>query len=95
FPYRASSTSDYDRTRAGQVVRYYLSGEAGTESGGTYLWKSVGGTKSRLARNVEIQSLAFSVTNGRLIRISLVGYDEEGGAYSPNLIQQSVKLRNN
>ena len=94
FPYRASSTSDYNRAQTGVVVTYYLSGATGSESSGTYLWKSVGATKTRLARNVEIQSLTFSVTSGKLVRITLVGYDREGGAYSPNLIQQSVKLRN-
>lgn len=94
FPYRASSTSDYTRDRDGQVVTYYLSGETGLESSGTYLWKMIGTNRSRLARNVELQSLAFSVTNKKLVRITLVGYDQEGGAYSPNLIQQSLKLRN-
>ena len=92
FPYYDSVTGNYVRTATGSTVTYYLSGTSGTELSGTYLWKSVGGTKTRLARSV--QSVTFSVTNGTLVRITLIGQDEAGGAISPNMVQQSVRLRN-
>lgn len=92
FPYYDSSTGDYVKTLPGVTATYYLSGETGNESTGTYLWKSVGVTKTRLARNIE--SISFSVTSSKLVRITLTGTDQEGGAISPNLMQQSVKLRN-
>ena len=92
FPYYNPSTGDYDRTAAGVTATYYLSGSTGAESSGTYLWKSAGGNKTRLAKNV--QSTTFTVTNGNLIRFAITGIDQAGGAVSPNLVQQSIKLRN-
>lgn len=92
FPYYDSSTGDYVKTLPGVTATYYLSGETGNESTGTYLWKSVGVTKTRLARNIE--SISFIVTSSKLVRITLTGTDQEGGATGLNLLQQSVKLRN-
>lgn len=92
FPYYNPSTGDYEKTVPGVTAAYYLSGATGSEAGGTFLWKSIGAGKTRLAKNVE--SLSFTVTGSGLIRITLTGRDVEGGAVSPNLIQQSVRLRN-
>ena len=92
FPYFDTGTGDYDRAQTGITVNYYLSGTTGSESTGTYLWKSVSTTKTRLATNVE--SLTFSVTNGKLVRITLTGCDQEGGAISPKTEQISIVLRN-
>ena len=92
FPYYDTGTGDYDRTQTGITANYYLSGTTGGESTGTYLWKSVGTAKTRLATNVE--SLTFSVTNGKLVRITLTGCDQEGGAISPKTEQISIVLRN-
>lgn len=92
FPYYDESTGDYVRTQTGITATYYLSGETGDESTGTYLWKSVGGAKTRLAKNIE--SISFNVTSGKLVRITLTGTDQEGGAISPSLVQMSIKLRN-
>jgi len=92
FPYYDASAGMYMKALPGDTATYYLSGETGDEPTGDYLWKVVGSTKTRLAKNVE--SLSFVVTNARLVRINLTGRDVEGGAISPNLVQQSVKLRN-
>jgi len=95
FPYYDSGTDDYVRTAPGVTATYYRSGPTGAETSGelTYLWKSVGVTRTRLARNIE--SISFIVpAPGKLVRITLTGTDREGGAISPNLVQQSVKLRN-
>ncbi|MGB9587490.1 MAG: hypothetical protein ACPL7O_04855, partial [Armatimonadota bacterium] len=90
FPYFTGTY--YTRTQTGNVATYYLSGPNGTEQTGTYLWKDVGGSRTRLAKNV--QEVRFSVTNGVLVRINLTGRDVEGTAISPNYLQQSVRLRN-
>ncbi|HUV04888.1 MAG TPA: hypothetical protein VMX94_07245 [Armatimonadota bacterium] len=92
FPYYSTSLGAYVRTQPGSTAIYYLSGTTGSESTGTDLWRSVGGTKTKLAKNVE--SITFVVTNGRLVRINLTGRDVAGGCISPNFLQQSVKLRN-
>jgi len=92
FPYYNSSTGQYVRGLAGATATYYLSGPTGSEGSGTYLWKQVGTTRTRLARNVE--SMVVTVTSAKLVRLTLTGRDQEGGAVSPNLLQQSVKLRN-
>ena len=92
FPYYSATLGGYVKTQTGVTATYYLSGPTGDESSGTYLWKSVSTTKTKLARNV--QSLTFVVTDGTLVRINLTGRDTEGGCISPNFLQQSVKLRN-
>lgn len=92
FPYYDAGTGDYDRTQSGITVNYYLSGATGSETTGAQMWKSVGTTKTRLAKNVE--SLTFSVTNGKLVRITLTGCDQEGGAITPKTEQISIVLRN-
>lgn len=96
FPYYDSVADRYQRTSPGDTVTFYISGETGGESTGTYLWKSKGIAKTRLARNVmKDDSLPlFTVTNGNLVHINFKGWDQEGGCISPNLVQQSVKLRN-
>lgn len=90
FPYYNAATGDYVKTAAGNTVTYYLSGKE--------LWKSVGGVNTRLARNV--QSVSYTImppppAEGKLVRITLIGEDAAGGAIAPNMVQQSVKLRNN
>lgn len=90
FPYFTGTY--YSRTQTGSVATYYLSGPNGTEQTGTYLWKVVGSSRTRLAKNV--QEVRFFVTNGVLVRINLTGRDVEGTAISPNYLQQSVRLRN-
>lgn len=93
FPYLGGS--DYNKTKAGSVATYYLSGATGTETQGTYLWKLEGTTRTRLARNIKLQSLDFVVTKGRLISIKITGFDIEGTANSEDpMIHQCVKLRN-
>ena len=95
FPYYDSGTDDYVRTVPGVTATYYRSGPTGTETSGelTYLWKSVDTTRTRLAKSIE--SISFIVPPpGKMVRITLTGTDREGGAISPNLVQQSVKLRN-
>ena len=98
FPYRANSTSDYSRGQAGVTATYFFSGKTGTETTGDliYLWKSVNGTKTLLARNVmrlNSTSPPFSVTNGKLVRMDFKGQCQEGTAITPNEIQQSIRLR--
>ncbi len=93
FPYYDTASGAYVRALPGDTATYYLSGETGDETQGHCLWKAVGLAKTRLAKNIE--SLSFTVTTDKLVRINLVGVDKEGGAISPNLVQQSVKLRNN
>ena len=92
FPYLDTSTDDYVRTSPGVTATYYLSGETGTEASGQYLWKSVGGNNTLLAKNVE--SIVYTVVSTKLVRITLTGMDQEGGAITPKLVQMSVKLRN-
>jgi len=92
FPYYSVATGQYIKGLSGVTATYYISGPTGSESSGTYLWKQVGTEKTRLARNVE--SMVVSVTANKLVRITITGRDQEGGAVSPNLLQQSVKLRN-
>ena len=92
FPYYSATLGSYIRTQPGNTAIYYLSGPTGNEGAGAYLWKSVGATKTKLAKNVE--SITFVVTNSTLVRINLTGRDAEGGCISPNFLQQSVKLRN-
>jgi len=92
FPHLDTSSGDYVRTQPGITATYYISGEAGTESTGQNLWKSVDGTRTLLAKNVE--SVVFTVVSGKLVRITLTGTDQEGGAISPKMVQMSVKLRN-
>ena len=92
FPTYNSSTKTYSRGTTGVTAIYYLSGQSGSESTGTYLWKSDGTNKKCLSKNIE--SVGFTVTSGKLVGIRLIGRDVEGGAVSPNLIQQSIKLRN-
>ncbi|MCL6519983.1 MAG: hypothetical protein K6T99_09125 [Armatimonadetes bacterium] len=92
FPYYSVATGQYIKGLSGVTATYYISGPTGSESSGTYLWKQVGTKKTRLARNVE--SMVVSVTANKLVRITITGRDQEGGAVSPNLLQQSVKLRN-
>jgi len=92
FPYLNPSTGDYDRAQAGITATYYLSGETGNESTGANLWKSVGVSKTRLAKSIE--SLSFTIQNGKLVRFTLTGVDQEGAAISPKTEQVSVKLRN-
>lgn len=94
FPHYDSSTGTYTKTQTGATAVYYLSGPTGTETSGslTYLWKSSGGVRRKLASNVAEAS--FTVTNGVLVRINLKGVDPEQGSITPNYLQQSVKLRN-
>lgn len=92
FPYLDPSTGDYVRTQTGVTATYYLSGATGSEQSGKNLWKSVGTTKTLLASNVD--SLVFTVSSPKLIRITLTGWDQEGGAITPKTVQMSVKLRN-
>lgn len=92
FPYYDTSTGDYIRTQTGNTVTYYLSGESGVETSGTVLWKRIGTNRTRLANNV--QSVTFTTDSSKLVRIQLTGFDQEGGAISPNLVRISVKLRN-
>ena len=92
FPYYDTSTGDYVRTSPGVTRTYYLSGENGTEPSGQYLWKTDGTTMTLLAKNVE--SIVYTVVSTKLVRITLTGTDQEGGAISPKMVQISVKLRN-
>lgn len=92
FPYLDTGTGDYDRAQSGITADYYLSGNTGSELTGNQMWKSVGTTKTRLAKNVEV--LTFSVTNGKLVRLTVTGCDQEGGAISPKTEQISIVLRN-
>lgn len=92
FPYLDTSTGDYDRSQTGVTVTYYVSGESGTETTGQNLWKSVNGNRTMLAKNVE--SVVYSVVSTKLVRITLIGTDQEGGAIAPKMVQMSVKLRN-
>ena len=95
FPYYNTSTGDYDRSVTGKTVTYYLSGETGSESTGTNLWKSVtSGAKTRLARHVDEASF-FTMSGGnRAVQIQLRGIDQEGGCISPKTVRVTVKLRN-
>ncbi|MHB1000979.1 MAG: hypothetical protein ACYC27_17185 [Armatimonadota bacterium] len=96
FPYRASATSDYDVNQTGVTYNYYLSGPNGTETTGTYLWRSTGtaGTnKVRLARNIIM--LDFSSTTSKLVTIKLEGYDNNDiEDDKPFEIYLRIKLRN-
>lgn len=100
FPYRSSSNSDYNKKVTGDTVTFYLSGDTGSESTGTNLWKLVGTTKTKLAKNItaitEPSTIPmFAVENGKMVRIAIRGADPTGNAINPNEIRQSVKLRNN
>ena len=92
FPYLDPSTGDYVRTETGVTATYYLSGDAGTEPSGLNLWKSVGESRTLLAKNIE--SVVFRVVSPKLVQITLTGRDQEGGAITPKTVQMSVKLRN-
>lgn len=92
FAYQVSAGSDYDTSKTGAVWTYYLSGSTGNEASGASLWKSSTSGKVRLGKNID--SLTFSVVSGKLVRFTLVGRDDVGGAIRPNMVQQSVKLRN-
>lgn len=94
FPYYDAGTGDYVRTSPGVTATFYLSGPTGSETSGSYLWKSVGGVKTRLAKNVLSLTFPPIPLNSTLVQFSLTGQDEAGGTVTPNLIQQSVKLRN-
>lgn len=92
FPYKDPSTGDYDRTRTGVTCQFYLSGRTGSESDGTYLWKSSPSGKVRIGNNIE--TFNCTVPSPKLVYITIVGRDDIGGATNPNMIYQSVKLRN-
>ena len=92
FPYYDTTTSSYIKTQNGKIITYYLSGSNGTESTGTYLWKTDGTLKSKLSKNID--TIRFKVTNGNLVGINLKGKDPENGAINPSFLQQSIKLRN-
>jgi hypothetical protein len=99
FSYRPNSNSDYTRGQPGDVATYYFSGPTGQETTGsmTYLWKSVGATRTLLGKNVmpvDASTPVFSITTTRLVQINFKGQEQEGAVVSPNLIQQSVRLRN-
>ena len=97
FPYYNTVTGAYQRNVTGQLVEYYLSGETGTEmpveGGSNCLWRQVGGSRVRMAK--ELESFDFRIETSKLVRLSIKGSDSEGVQIDPDLIQQSVTLRNN
>jgi hypothetical protein len=93
FPFYNSSTGDYDRNTAGNVISYYLSGDTGTESTGSNLWKSVeNGAKTRLCKHIE--KTEFNTDNPRTVQMTLKGVDREGGQVQPTTVRVTIKLRN-
>lgn len=96
FPYYDSYSGSYQRTATGDLVEYYLSGDNGTESpvqnGDNTLWKRVDGSPTRLASN--LRSFEFSVTEATMVRLAIRGVESENAGIDPDLIQQSVSLRN-
>jgi len=97
YPYYDLASGSYQKTVTGELVEYYLSGDTGAEgpvTGGTNcLWKVVGGNRTRLARN--LRSFEFTVSSQKLVRLCIKGAETEGVGIDPDLIQQSVMLRNN
>lgn len=97
FPYYDTGSGSYQKTVPGELVEYYLSGDTGLETpvaeGENCLWKLVGGSRTRIARN--LKSFEFTVSSQRLVSLCIKGSDSEGASIDPDLIQQSVTLRNN
>ncbi|HEY3298522.1 MAG TPA: hypothetical protein VGK34_07695 [Armatimonadota bacterium] len=98
FPYRASTTSDYNKGVVGVTATYYFSGKTGTETSGTktYMWKVVGSTRTMIGKDVmpmDANTPVFQVVNNKVI-IHFKGQCQEGAAISPNEIQQTIRLRN-
>lgn len=95
FPYLDTTTGDYNRAVNGQTVTYYLSGDTGSETSGTNLWKSVtNGAKTRLAKHIDQASFFTMASGNRAVQIQLRGIDQEGGCISPKTVRVTVKLRN-
>jgi len=96
FPYYDSVSGSYQKDSPGATVSYYLSGETGTElpeaNGSNYLWKETAGSRTRLARCA--RSFEFAVTSDELVTLRIWGADTEGARINPDLIRQSVRLRN-
>ncbi|MBP6965273.1 MAG: prepilin-type N-terminal cleavage/methylation domain-containing protein [Armatimonadetes bacterium] len=96
FPRFDSYTGSYQRTVAGDLVEYYLSGDNGTESpvenGDNTLWKRVDGSRTRLASH--LRSFEFSLSGTTMVRLAMRGVESENVGINPDLIQQSVSLRN-
>jgi len=97
FPYYDTASGSYQKSIPGLLIEYYLSGDSGTESptvnGDNCLWKLVGGTRTRIAK--DLRSFEFSVESQKQVRLRIKGADSEGAHIDPDLIQQSVTLRNN
>lgn len=97
YPYYDAASGSYHKSVPGEVVDYYLSGDTGTEApdldAENSMWKLVGGNRTRIARN--LRSFEFIITSQRLVRLCIKGSDSEGAHIDPDLIQQSVTLRNN
>lgn len=97
YPYYDTASGNYQKTVTGELVEYYLSGDTGMEApvadGENCLWRLVGGSRTRIARN--LKSFEFTVSSQRLVRLCIKGSDSEGAHIDPDLIQQSVTLRNN
>jgi hypothetical protein len=96
FPYYDSASGSYQKTAVGDTIEYYLSGDSGTESpvvnGDNCLWKEVNGSRSRVARR--IKSFQPSVPSDEIVSVLIKGADTENALTDPDLIRQSVRLRN-
>ena len=97
FPYYDTTSGSYHRNLPGELAEYYLSGRNGTEApvanGNNCLWKQVSGNRVRLAK--DLLSFGFDIQTSKSVRVSIKGADSEGVRVDPDLIQQSVTLRNN
>lgn len=96
YPYYDAGSGAYQKAVAGSTVAYYLSGDNGTEApsadGSNSLWRESNGSRTRLARH--LKSFQFSMTGDKLVSIIIRGADIEGVRMDPDLIRQSVRLRN-
>lgn len=96
FPYYDSVSGFYEKTVVGDTIEYYLSGDSGTEQpvvdGSNCLWKEVNGNRTRLGR--KITSFQFSIAGDKLVSLLIRGADTENALTDPDLIRQSVRLRN-
>lgn len=96
YPYYDTGSGIYDRNTQGDLAEFYLSGDNGTETpssnGDNTLWKQVGDTRTRVAAH--IHNFEFDLAGSTLLRLRVWGWQSENASINPDLVQQSVSLRN-